>query len=240
MALRHLQPERCALQHGVFDPQAESLVISFLRAQLQPVCAAAQSLPLQDLVMEMQEDLVVSLRGEGERAEQARVGYVHVCFPTGWAPERILGLDFEQIHAPVPSHDHFTKAHEPNPDGRGDARARLSQSLFPSQPLLRHVWTVTPDPRLDRHPSAPLLPLDTWSSSKTAYLRVERQVIVPLDEHVSVFLIRIHVQSVAALPPAERDALQLAVSKMPSRIAAYKGLLADRQRILELISSARS
>jgi hypothetical protein len=64
----------------------------------------------------------------------------------------------------------------------------------------------------------------SWADATTAWFRVERQVIVPLSDVLSVFLIRVYRHDVRTLTDAQRDVLRRSVAAMDPALAAYKGL----------------
>jgi hypothetical protein len=118
-------------------------------------------------------------------------------------------------------------------------RRRLAQTLFGAdrRTTVRFVWTVTPDARLDRrkcdrgvHPTV----AQTWAGATTAWLRVERQVIVPLSDALSVFLIRVYRHDVRALTEPQRDVLRRSVAAMDPAMAAYKGL-AEHAEVIDAL-----
>jgi hypothetical protein len=187
--------------------------------------------PLDEAMRTVQEDLVLMRRAGDAHAAEAVAAYLHVSFPTGWCPECACGRTFLDIHAPVPERHAFA---EPN-------RRRLAQNLFGDdrRTTVRFVWTVTPDPRLDRrrcprglHPTVTA----SWDGATSAWFRVERQVIVPLSDALSVFLIRVYRHDVRTLAPAQRDVLRRAVAAMDPALAAYKGLAADAKTIDALLA----
>jgi len=212
---------------------------SYLRAhmlQLAPFRDASdrlEQLDLAGLMLELQEDLVVMLLPAGFTAERARAAYLHVCFPSGWDPERMLGKSFVSLHAHVPREQGFERA-----DYSGHAA-----SLF-ERAAERFVWSVTPDAQLDRHPRAyrPVL----WNETEQAFLRVERQLSIPLgsvgsretEAAVSLFLIRTYVYPLARLDAAQRATLRDALAGMSEVMRRYKGMLGHEARILELLDRA--
>jgi hypothetical protein len=108
-------------------------------------------------------------------------------------------------------------------------RRRLAQNLFgvDRRTTVRFVWTVTPDPSLDRrrcprglHRSVTA----SWANATTAWFRVERQVIVPFSDALGVFLIRVYRHDVRTLTDAQRAVLRRSVAAMDPALAAYKGL----------------
>jgi hypothetical protein len=174
---------------------------------------------LDEAMAGVQEDLVVMRRASDADAADAIATYLHVSLPTGWCPDCACGRSFLDIHAPVPERHAFAASN----------RRRLAQNLFgvDRRTTVRFVWTVTPDPRLDRrrcprglHPSVTA----SWADATTAWFRVERQVIVPLSDALGVFLIRVYRHDVRMLTDAQRDALRRSVAAMDPALAAYKGL----------------
>jgi hypothetical protein len=170
--------------------------------------------PFDALGRAVQEDFAVLDRGDGGAG---RLVLLHVCFPSGWRPDRLAGADFAAIHGPVPG---FAKP---------DAAARsMVSAMIDRGPYVRFVWTLSADPWLDHHPESgrrarwPEAPMPRESP---CFLRVERQVTVPLaDADASVFLIRTYVEPVAALAPAQRTVLAEALAAMPEEVRRYKGL----------------
>ena len=191
---------------------------------------AAPGPTLDDAMLAVQEDLVVMRRMGDADAADAVAAYLHVSFPTGWCPDCTCGRSFLDIHAPVPERHAFAASN----------RRRLAQSLFgvARRTTVRFVWTVTPDPGLDRrrcprgvHQSVTA----SWDGATTAWFRVERQVIVPLSDALSVFLIRVYRHDVRTLTAAQRDVLRRSVAAMDPALAAYKGLAGDAEVIAALL-----
>jgi len=185
---------------------------------------------LDDALRGLQEDLVI-MRRAGSEAADATAVYLHVSLPTGWCPDCACGRSFLDIHAPVPERDAFAVSN----------RRRLAQNLFGAdrRTTVRFVWTVTPDPRLDRrrcprglHASVAV----SWADATTAWFRVERQVIVPLFDALSVFLIRVYRHDVRTLTDAQRDVLRRSVAAMDPALAAYKGLAEHASAIDALLA----
>jgi hypothetical protein len=200
-----------------------ALVASRLLADVkeQPLRAElARAGGLCELVSLIQEDLVVMRKQEGEQGKDARAAYVNVSFPSGWCPSCIRGSTFAKIHARVPEDGTFAQRH------RDGLAARLWCGDVPE---VRFVWTVAPDQELDRrdcragrHETRRLC---TWKEATGAFLRVERQVILQIDECLSAFLIRVYVHDVNTLDVEEQRELLHAVESISSNtdIALYKG-----------------
>jgi dimethylamine monooxygenase subunit A len=185
---------------------------------------------LDEAMLGVQEDLVIMRREHDAEPATATAVYLHVSFPTSWCPECARGRTFLELHEPVPALHAFKAAN----------RQRLAPSLFDTRrTTARFVWSLAPDSRLDR-PRCPagLHPTVTtrWDDATTAWLRVERQVIVPLDDLVSLFLIRVYRSDVRHLTSAQRATLHRSVAGMDPALAEYKGFAASMERILALLA----
>jgi hypothetical protein len=172
----------------------------------------------------VQEDFVVQLRDEdgGDRAIA-----VFVCFPSHWRPEGILGWSFQRIHAAVPEFADESAAAE-----------SLATAMIERGPYVRFVWTVVAHAELDHHPEdGPGTRFE--AGAREGWLRVERQVTVPLPEqHASLFLIRTYLTPFAELDTSERDVLAAAIRCMPEASARYKGIEERREFILGALQRA--
>ncbi len=169
---------------------------------------------------QVQEDLVLFQRGEG----LGRAAALWVCFPSGWRPERLRGASFAAIHAPVPDFS------DPKL-----ARA-MTSAMLDRGPQVRFVWTISADAHLDHHPEqgcrVPFTP-----DTREAWLRVERQVSVPLRSgDAALFLIRTYLYPLAGLQEAERRTLAQALERMPADIQRYKGLVSAIPVVRQLLS----
>lgn len=219
-----------ASRHQLIEGEAESrvheAVLAWMRATLaneQPGLQLATEGSLREryesVLSQVQEDIAVLHRGDGA----GRALFVHVCFPSGWRPELLGGASFQGIHAPVPGFN-----------GEKLGRAMV-EAMVGRGPNVRFVWTVACDTHLDHHPEQGCR--DRWSpSTPRGWLRIERQVTVPLPEvEASVFLIRTYLTPLDELAPAQRSTLSEALRAMPEEIARYKSLWDGRDRMLELL-----
>lgn len=161
------------------------------------------------LARSLQEDFCVLCAGDDH---SGRAALTDVRLPSGWRPERLRDASFFSIHRPVPGF--------PN-----DAQAARSmvRTMVERGPFVRFVWTLTPDSRLDRHPD--VIGADSWKHAEGLFLRVERQVTVPLTAaNASLFLIRVYMYPFAELTVEQRARTTAALAAMPDEIRAYKGL----------------
>ena len=174
-----------------------------------------------ELFRRLQEDAVVIQR-EPEGPDRAIM--VHVCFPSGWRPERILGWSFQRIHRPVPGF-----ADTP------PAAARMLSAMIERGPYVRFVWTISANDVLDHHPDQGMR--TAWThASRAGWLRVERQVSVPFpDVNAALFLIRIYLYPFESLAAEEQRDLRSALRAMPDAVRRYKGLAGELDHALAVL-----
>jgi dimethylamine monooxygenase subunit A len=226
-------PERFAWLEGERETRAHSAVLEWLRAQLARERAEA-ALDARDDVYagfdafarHVAEDIVVLGRDAGG-AERASL--VHVCFPSGWRPERILGRSFFEIHAPVPAFEPVLRA-----------APRLVPALFERGPFVRFVWTLSQDDALDHHSDHGARA--AWRpDASDGYLRVERQITVPFArEDACLFLIRTYLYAFRELTSEERAVISGVLAQTEREVLEYKGLLAGLPQIVsQLARTAR-
>jgi hypothetical protein len=178
---------------------------------------------LEQLGAQIAEDFVVLHCPEGG---VDRALLVHVCFPSGWRPERILGRSFLEIHAPVPSFGAVERA-----------APSLTEGMVTRGPYVRFVWTISADAELDHHPEQGARA--AWSpSTPRGFLRVERQITGPrAAQRAALFIIRIYLSGFDELSGEQRAVLGRALELMPPELLRYKQLEAAVPRALELLGS---
>jgi hypothetical protein len=230
--VRARHPDRFGWCDGPRELHALSRVATWLRERIalerggpSTSPSAAHELDIardyDELAREVAEDLVVMALDESG-AERAIL--VHVCFPSGWRPESIVGRSFAAIHAPVPEMDAVNAA-----------APALVSAMITRGPYVRFVWGVSADAELDHHPEHGAR--DAWTdATHPGYLRVERQVLVPFpDVSASLFLIRTYLYAFDELRPQERLTLASALAQTSPAILAYKGLAEGLPRVLALL-----
>lgn len=177
---------------------------------------------LDAIARAIQEDFAVLCRGADGLG---RAVLLDVRFPSGWRPERLANANFSAIHAPVPG---FAQ--------QQTAAKSMVEAMIERGPFVRFVWTLSPDPELDHHPE--VLARCAWTDVPGVWLRVERQITVPLPEAAaSVFLIRTYQYPFSELSREQRSVVLDALSAMPPEIRAYKNL-PTRDVVEALISAA--
>lgn len=172
------------------------------------------------LARALQEDFSVVSAGD-DFAGRAVV--LDVRFPSGWRPERLVDASFQFIHEPVPGFP-------------GDANAAKSmvRTMIERGPFVRFVWTLSPDTQLDHHPDA--VGRASWQDPTGVFLRVERQVTIPLPEaDASVFLIRTYQHDLSKLSADHIERTLEALAVMPDELRAYKNL-PSRETVATLLA----
>ncbi|HYP89491.1 MAG TPA: heme-dependent oxidative N-demethylase subunit alpha family protein [Polyangiaceae bacterium] len=198
--------------------EARAWMASTLRAEGYGDLA---SLSLPELAARVSEDVAVVGRAS---SGADRVLYAHVCFPSGWRPEQVLGRSFAEIHGKIPAIEAVTRG-----------AASLTRAMVSRGPYVRFVWTVSADDELDHHPEQGKQ--RAWSAfTPRGFLRVERQLTVPLpSESGSIFLIRTYVYGFDELTSSQRSDLSVALREMPPELLRYKRLELGQARALELL-----
>jgi hypothetical protein len=219
LAKRHApRPRRVLGSDDASAREARSSALAWMRAQLaieapEVLASAARDRDAHDeldaLARSLQEDFCVMCAGDDYTG---RAALIDVRLPSGWRPERLRDASFLSIHTPVPGFP-------------GDAQAAQSmvRAIVERGPFVRFVWTLAPDSRLDRHPD--VIGPASWQRAEGVFLRVERQVTVPLTAaNASLFLIRVYMYPFGELSAEQRARTLAALASMPEPIRAYKGL----------------
>jgi dimethylamine monooxygenase subunit A len=208
--------------------QAERDALVAARAWLEQTLsreghAIPGGLSLEELAPRIAEDFVVLHHPLGG---VDRSVFVHVCFPSSWRPEHILGKSFLQIHAPVPAFGAVERA-----------ASSLTEGMVTRGPYVRFVWTISADDFLDHHPEQGTR--EAWTPhTPRGFLRVERQATVPLpSERAAIFIIRTYLYGFEELTEQQRATLRSALELMPPEHVRYKGLEAAVPRARELLTA---
>lgn len=212
--------------------EADPAVLVEIAQHYQQQTAIQLDAEVDALTVGMQEDFVI-LHDEpqGERLDM-NARFLSVCFPSNWNPSEKLGLNFHAIHAPVAD----------NALLQAGAKG-IVDLAFRKQPMLRHVWLLTPNSDLPSHPlQRPRLWVDVLQQADNGllleqlYFRVERQTTLPLPAlKRGVFFIRVMVApliEVLQLEPERAQQLAAALASMSTNILAYRGMTAALPRLL--------
>lgn len=166
-------------------------------------------------------------------ARDARIAWLSVALPSGWAPEDKIGRSFAEVHAPVADNRLVVQA--------GPAMMRMVSGPDRWE---RFVWTISPHPRLHAHPRR--VDPERWPASldvpalvAQAWWRTEHQTFIPLpNQGQAVFTIRVDLQPLAAAIDTPRRAarLQAALASMSPAVLEYRGLADARHRLLDWLA----
>ncbi|RST84809.1 DUF3445 domain-containing protein [Aquibium carbonis] len=195
--------------------------------------------PLLAASLLVQEDLLLMRRGD----DGWRLAAASLCFPSSWSLSEKFGRPLDEIHGPVPGFGAGTR-----PAG---LIARMFDNLRLDRPVERLNWSLQTDPALHKPMSSSQR--DERAATRqarfgpapmeAAFIRVERQTLrkLPVSGDV-LFTIRIFVDPMAALARhPERAALSSSfaaqLSAMDAEQLDYKGLSADRDRLVEALET---
>ncbi len=179
---------------------------------------------LQQLGVHLEPDILLLAGGD-----RLRMIAGCVCFPSAWAPESRLGLPLEQIHEVVPGLN----------EQIGDSIRHLLDRLPPGTGWQRANWGLSASAERNQHPSRGLPRLRAPLASDGVWLRIEQQILLRLARsHGILFGIRVEswpLRCVVAQPGWARG-LRRALESMPDALLEYKGLLAVRADLLDLLA----
>ncbi len=192
-------------------------------------CDIREPRALDAIALMIQEDLAVVCRDQ----QNDWLAYLHVCSPSDWAPEAKIGGNFIATHAPVPGFERTNAV-----------AARMVDSIINRGPLVRFVWSVVTDDRLNHHSEVP----DgedpaRWHGRQFElgrfWVRVERQVTwgFPILD-AALFTIR-----VSFVPDTDvlansllTDSLRTALLGMSAEARVYKGVNDQFHHLISLLT----
>ncbi|HKM64625.1 MAG TPA: DUF3445 domain-containing protein [Acidisphaera sp.] len=176
--------------------------------------------PLEVAGRLVQEDLC--LLAEGPVLDAAVL-----CFPSRWRLAEKIGRRLPDVHEGVPLY--------------GERLARPVDRFFahlqPGRLATRLNWSVIDDSALfqpgGKYRTAPNETVTTDNAGATLFLRVERQTLSRVLDHV-LFTIRVHVTPLDRAIATRDDAARLAgaVRALPDEMARYKSLPTIREPLL--------
>ncbi len=162
---------------------------------------------------------------------------LHLCAPGHWAASDKIGQSFFHSHSSVP--------------GFGAINAvapRLVDAMINKGSMVRFVWGIESDDRLNHHPQPPAAwDPHEWNgrqfASERFWVRTERQTTLGLPS-VGAALFFIHVQTLPdsfVLQSDEfRESLKSALLSMSPEARRYKGIEEGFDSLLSIIDSVRS
>ncbi|HTV71150.1 MAG TPA: DUF3445 domain-containing protein [Rhizobiaceae bacterium] len=221
-----------------YEQQCKGMLISGHPAV---TTAAMRSMPaLKAASLLVQEDLILMRKGE----DGWRLVAGSLCFPSSWSLREKFGKPLSQIHDPVPAF------------GPGTRNAGLIDRMFDNlqieRPVQRWNWSLQASPalyyplsavqRIDRATRRPSKFTDAEIAAQV-FMRVERQTLRKLPASRDIlFTIRIYIDPLTALtrhPDRSAIAKSFAGQLMAMEDAQldYKGLTADRDRLVEALKA---
>jgi hypothetical protein len=196
--------------------------------------------PLWTAARLVPEDLVLMRRNEsGWRLVAASLS-----FPSSWSLREKFGRTMTAIHEPVPDFGEGTRFDE--------LINRMFDRLQPGNPVYRFNWSMQADRELFKPMSdhyrvnrpGSRFPVEEVLAG--TFIRVERQTLrkLPVSGDI-LFTIRIFLDPLQALRdhvegPAAARALAGQLAGLDKRQLDYKGLTADRDRLVEALGSLSS
>jgi len=184
---------------------------------------------LDAIMSQIQEDLsIVELNSDADR-----ICYLHLNFPNFWSAEDKIGQSFLGAHENVPAMEKMKKSHH-----------AINQMLCQQGPFERFTWGLSASKELNQHPKHVTSSnrcfrktIDQKDLSQI-FLRVERQVTVPLPEfNAYLFFIRTYFENLTDASLEELQHLRHSLKTMSDDIARYKGIYTQRKDLIELINS---
>ncbi len=179
------------------------------------------------LASQIQEDLAVTCKQGGHHWIVA----LHVCFPDHWVPQEKIGCTFSKIHKPVPGMRIINQRE----------RQYVDQMIAASDGLVRFVWGIQLNDKLNQHPQLSNIDSGNQESDlepSTMFVRVERQTIWGFPEiGSSLFTIRPYLYPIAGLSSVMQRSLCEALKGMSEQEVAYKGLLGCHEILVAWLDS---
>ncbi len=169
-----------------------------LLIKLLNFCDLDENISLNEASVSLEEDFAVMYKGKME--------LVSVCFPSGWRPKEKLGKHLKDIHKPIADSEKLINASD-----------KLSDYMV-KQSIQRWVWTITTSGKLSEFPEYRKPDITNFDK---LYFRVETQTTAPIDEHTSLFFIKLDV-----LPLSEvwDKRILESINSMTENVLNYKGL----------------
>jgi hypothetical protein len=179
---------------------------------------------LDALSLQIEEDIAFVCRSTANKEVKDHLGMLHLCSPSHWAAEDKIGMNFFDVHVPIPGIEKINRVAD-----------KLVETMINKGPFVRFIWSFVTDQRLNHHPVAPF-EIDSveWKGRSfnkdlaiPFYFRIERQVTWGLP-HVDASLFTIGVtflsgQEVKA-DTYQREQLISALKSMTPESRVYKGV----------------
>jgi hypothetical protein len=193
--------QACVLEHDISDEVYE-VVCTFIVEKMEKEFPGRLQGPTSFalLAMQLQEDLAIH-RLEPDRDWLAAC---HVCFPSGWKPDDHIGRPLREIHAGIPGM---------NLEGS----RKIVETMVNHGPFFRFVWTPVFEDRINCHPRKPR---KQYVAGDPVFVKVERQVTIPLPEiNAGLFILRQYI-----VKDVQTEYLAKACMEMNSDERKFKGI----------------
>jgi hypothetical protein len=216
------QDEKIWCYDPVYGDNANSALVYEAAAALKSFDSSAPDIqgdaPVWQLTRALQEDFVI---WAPNRAGALSAQILSVCLPSGWDPREKVNKTFLEIHEPVPDFDVVNRASD-----------HIAKMITTKGPFIRHVWTISNRPGLNRRPDK----CRPWSKETVddMWFRCERQVTVPVNGHSALFLIRVYMQPLRDVmqDATKAQAIVDSIMSMTDATIDYKGFGYLRQYFL--------
>ncbi len=158
---------------------------------------------------------------------------IHLSSPNHWDARKKNGKSFFESHEPIPHIDAISKA-----------APKMFKQIQKRGAVERFAWGVATDDRLNHHPEAPPgISDEEWKgrsfdlADPKLFIRMERQTLFPITEKLIGFTIKTSFCDVSTLPSEDLILIAQCIEGMDEAILKYKGLIRDRDPILNWIYS---
>lgn len=158
---------------------------------------------------------------------------IHLSSPNHWDARKKNGKSFFDSHSPIPHIENISKA-----------APKMFEQIQKRGPVERFAWGVATDDRLNHHPETPPgLSDEQWKGrsfdnlNPKLFIRMERQTLFAITEKCIGFTIKTTFADVSELPREDLMLIAQSIEGMDEAILKYKGLISDREPILNWITS---
>lgn len=176
------------------------------------------------LLLQVEEDVALVCREKDGGEKKDFLGLLHLCSPSHWSAEDKIGMNFFDIHAPIPGIEKINRV-----------ASKLVDTMVEKGPFVRFIWSFVTDLRLNHHPHAPEgIDEKEWKGRSfnkeqkiPFYFRIERQVTWGLPKTDSaLFTIGVSFLSAQEIKddPRKRRELLGALKSMTPESRVYKGV----------------
>jgi hypothetical protein len=189
--------------------------------------------PLDFIGRHLQEDLIVMMQRDGDLFLEAG----QLCFPANWSLQFNTGMNFLQIHSPIPGfHD----------QGLAERIKTFLMRIEAGQPWVRRNWSLN----AGRHLDSSLETFHLWgqdrkkvtpdNAGELVHLRVEVQKLFRLPRSNGLlFSIHTHLISLKDLAHNRdwTEQLYRVLRELPEAIADYKGIMLFKEATLRYLEN---